>query len=545
MQEQGSPGGQPGPAFLTGLGRPGLGLPGLGRPGVGRSGLGVLVALAVAVVVAIWFTRSEGPATPAAGTAPGITVNFASASLLPGPAVIGADGTRSVPEAAQEQALQKLGLQTPAGEIPDSVTASGAAALVRQASAATSDSDPVHDWLITARSGESAAAFAARFNVLCDAMKAADPGIRVGAGAGEYNGAFLRTFLKLSGTRADFIDFSFYGEAAAQQEGNAALLAALSTLSGEISGARSAIKAVVPARAADIAVYVGGWDITNGTDPVRFTMFAAMWDADLLGRILTAGGASLADGAGLLYAGGGGAPRAYQAGGPTPLYEAIGMFTGEGQFPRFGTVSKGTSSSLPGVDVFASANPDEVVVVNTSSSDLTTVLHVSADTPLRAAQWRLGQADGAVSGPVAAGSATSRNGSFELPLPSGSVTTVTVTADGTATATVTVANASTGLCLESDAQGTVYTAGCDGARQQWRLSGTTLVDTRTGRCLESDSSGRVSTAACDGSIAQDWYSLGSRLVSAQTGRCLNANRTAEVYALACTGATQQNWTFAP
>jgi hypothetical protein len=459
--------------------------------------------------------------------------------------VIGADGTRSVPQAVAEQALKQLGLQTPVGEIPDSDTASGAVALVRHASAAPSDGGPVRDWLITARSGESAASYAARFNVLSDAMKAAEPGIRVGGGTGEYNGAFLRTFLKLSGTRADFINFSFYGETAAQQAGNALLLARLTTLSGEISDARSAIKAVDPARAADIPVYVGGWDITSGTDPVRFTMFAAMWDADLLGRILAGGGASLADGAGLVYQGGGGAPRAYQAGGPTPLYEAIGMFTGEGLFPRFGTVSNGATSALPGVDVFASTSPDEVVVVNTSSSDLTTVLHVSADTPLRAAQWRLGQADGAVSGPVAAGTATSRNGSFELSLPSGSVATVVVTPDGTAKATtVSLANASTGLCLESDAQGTVYAARCE-AIPQWRLSGTTLVDTGTGRCLDSDSSGRVSTAACDGSIAQDWYNLGSRLVSAQTGRCLNANRTAEVYALACTGATQQNWTFAP
>jgi Ricin-type beta-trefoil lectin domain len=533
-QERGRPGGRAGPAVRTGL------------PAV-RPGLGVLAALAVAVIVAIWFTRSAAP-PPAAGTGPGITVNFASATAAAGPAVIGADGTRSVQGAAAEAELQSLGLQTPVGDIPDSDTASGAAGIVRHASSAASD--PVRTWMITARSGETAAAYSARFNVLYDAMKAAAPGIKVGGNVGQYSGAFLRTYLTDSGSRADFIDFSFYGEGAAQQAGSAGLLAALSTLSKELSDAKSAIKAVVPARAADIAIYVGGWDITSGTDPVRFTMFAAMWDADLLGRMLAAGAGSLASGAGLLYAGGGGAPRAYQAGGPTPLYEAIAMFTGEGLFPRFGKATNAASSSLPGVDVFASTSPDEVIAVNTSGASRTTVLRVSADTPLRAAQWRLGQANGAVEGPAAAGTATSRNGTFQLSLPSGSVTTIVVTADGTGNASLTLANASTGQCLESgtesgtESAGSVYTARC-AAKPHWRLEGTTLIDTRTGRCLASDSSGRVSTAACDGSVTQDWYNLGSRLVSEQTGRCLNANGTGQVYALSCTGATQQNWTFAP
>jgi hypothetical protein len=205
---------------------------------------------------------------------------------------------------------------------------------------------------------------------------------------------------------------------------------------------------------------------------------------------------------------------------------------------------------LPGVDVFASASPEEVVVVNMSSSARSTVLHVSGDAPLRAAQWRLGVANGAVSGPVSAGTATSRNGSFALSLPSGSVTTVAVTATGAAGGsggnTVTVASASTGQCLESDAPGAVATAPCDGGpRQEWRLSGTALVNEDTGQCMSGDSSGRVSASACDGSTAQDWYDLGSRLVSAQTGRCLDGNGTAEVYAVTCNDASQQNWTFTP
>jgi hypothetical protein len=526
----------------------------------------LLVALAVAVLIAFWFARSRSPAALPAGTGPGIQVTFASASsgssAGPGPgepAVIGVDGATppSLPAAAVRGVVGKLDLGTPVLEIPDSDTPAAARDAVRgaggQPGSARILSAPVLV-LITARSGEAAAAYAGRFTVLDAAVKGADPGVAVGGGMGEYDGSFLRTFLEDGGSRADFVDFSFYGESGSggsSGAGEQRLLGELTTVSAEIGDARSV---VASARAGDIGIYVGPWNITSVPSSTRFTAFAAMWDADLLGRILAGGAGGLADGAGLLYDGDGTASRAYQAGSPAPLYAAIGMFTGSGLFPRFGTPvpSASVSSGIPGVDVFASASPDEVVVVNTSSSTHATVLHVGGDSPVRAAQWRLGQSDGAVSGPVSAGTATSRNGSIALSLPSGSVTTVVVTPDGTGGAganTVTVANASTGQCLAtggSSSSSTVATAPCDGAaRQHWRLSGTALVEEDGGRCLAGDASGRVSAQPCDGGLAQDWYNLGSRLVSAQTGRCLNGNGTAEVYALTCDDASQQSWALTP
>jgi hypothetical protein len=548
-----------------------------------RPELRVLAALVVAVAVAFWFTRS-GSSTPSpAGTGPGLQVNFAAVSHGIEPAAIGAnDAAGGLPDtgsaAATVQALLRtlrLGYsgtslsqvspaadgqvarardvgETPVVAIPDTVTATEAAAIVRHFSAATganSASGPVRDWLITARGDEGAVAYSARFNVLYDAMKAAAPGITVGGGASAgYDRSFLQAFLRGSGTRADSVGFGFYGEEADSAKTSGQLVAALADLSAELSGTRSLIDATVPARAARIAIYVDGWNIADGPAPVQFTGFAATWDADLLGRVLAAGAISLASGAqgGLLYDGQPQAPRAYQVGSPTPLYEAIGMFTGEGLFPRFGAEAVRATSALPGVDVFASASPDEIVVVNTASATRTTVLRVSGDVPLRATQWRLGQANGAVAAPASAGTATSRNGSFSLSLPSGSVTTVVVTADGTGSGTITVANASTGQCLDGGASDSVYTAPCDGgARQRWRLAGTTLVNEQSGRCLDSDTSGRVSAATCDGSNAENWYNLGDRLVGAQSGRCLNANSTAEVYAVTCNGASQQNWNLAP
>ncbi|HWG02514.1 MAG TPA: RICIN domain-containing protein [Trebonia sp.] len=542
-----------------------------------RPELRVLAALVLAVAVAFWFTRSGSPAPPA-GTGPGLRVNFAAGTHLNDPAAIGADDAAGgLPDtgsaaAAVRTLLRKLRLgysgtsvsrtgqsadrqvtlardlgQAPVVSIPDTVTAAAAAALVRRFRAGPAS--PVRRWLITAATSEGAAAYSARFNALCDAMKAAAPGVSVGGGppAG-YDQPFLRAFLRASGTRADSVGFAFYGEQAAAPKTGGQLAAALTDLSADLRATRSLIDAAVPARAAHIAIDVNGWNIADGPASVQFTGFAAMWDADLLGRVLAAGATSLAAGArgGLLYGGQTEAPRAYQVGSPTPLYAAIGMFTGEGLFPRFGADVVTATSALPGVDVFASAAPDEVVVVSTASATHVTVLRVSGDAPLRATQWRLTETNGAVSAPVNAGTATSRNGSFRLSLPPGSVTTVVVTADGTSTGggAVTVANASTGQCLAGDGSGGVATARCGGApRQRWRLAGTTLVNEQSGRCLDGDAAGRVSAGTCDGSAAENWYNLGGRLVSAPTSRCLNGNSTAEVYALACDGASQQNWTL--
>lgn len=531
-----------------------------------RPELRVLAALAVAVVIALWLARPRPPSAPPAGTGPGISVDFAAAvpgsAAAPGhpdSAVLGLDAATpsalpaavsSLPVTVVKKAFGALRVGTPVLEIPDSDTASAAENAVRHVGGQP------RLVMITAISGERAASYAERFGLLYPAVKGAAPGDAVGGYIGEYDGTFLRTFLRDGGSRAAFVDFGFYGEKNGQAESERRLLGELATVSGQIGAARSVIAGAAPARAGRIALYVGPWNITSAPSRLRFTSFAALWDAELLGRILLAGAGSLADGAGLVYDGDGTAPRAYQAGSPTPQYAAIAMFTGAGAFPGFGTRPASAVSALGGVHVFASASPDEVVVVNTSGSARTTVLHVSGDSPLRAAQWRLGEDNGAVSGPSAAGTATSRNGSFALSLPPGSVTTVAVTAGETpggspgpgaaGSAAVTVRNTSTGQCLASDTSGTVATGPCDGsAAQEWRLAGTTLVNRGTGRCLAGDAAGRVTAAPCDGGIGQDWYNLGSLLVSARTGRCLDGNGTGEVYTPACGGASQQKWALAP
>jgi hypothetical protein len=589
--------------------------------GFRRQDVRLLAALAVAVVIAAWFaTRSDGqPAVPPPGAVPGIQVNAAGTGRSLDPAAIGVTGAGDAGTGDNVGKLGEVSLallkklqlgysgaalssasaagtaatggsagQVPVAVIPDTVSPVAAASLVRREDAGSA---PVREWEITARSGESARAFSTRFNALSAAMtaaaqgpvtdgpvtqsSAAAQGITIGADIGPYSGAFLTAFLKGSGSETDFIGFGFYGQNAGEATTNGQLIAALPALTAALSSARALIDETVRGGTGRVAIRVDGWDIaSDASAPVRFTPLAATWDAGVLGRILTGGAASLANGASgrLVYDGSGTAPRAYQAGGPTPLYEAIGMFTGEGLFPGFGGRTVPVTTSLPGVDAFAavsgagSAPRDEIVVVNTSGSSRTTIVRVtgtgSEAAPLRAAQWRLPTVNGVVSAPASAGTATSENGSFELTLPSGSVTTIVITPAGSgsgssggsgnngtgsggsaADGVTTVISSATGQCLAESAGG-VSTAQCDGAApQKWRVSGTALVNASTGHCLAASASGQVSAAPCANSGGQAWYSLGSRLVSARTGRCLNGNSTGEIYALACDGARQQNWTL--
>ena len=69
----------------------------------------------------------------------------------------------------------------------------------------------------------------------------------------------------------------------------------------------------------------------------------------------------------VLAAGGTKPPAGYEQDTPMPLYEGISMFTGQGLFPRFGTNVVSATSIVPGVDAFASAGPDEIVIVNTNA----------------------------------------------------------------------------------------------------------------------------------------------------------------------------------
>ena len=110
-----------------------------------------------------------------------------------------------------------------------------------------------------------------------------------------------------------------------------------------------------------------------------------------------------------------------------PLYEAIGMFTGQGLFPRFGTKIVSAVSARPGIDAFASAGPDEIVLVNTNAKAERVTVRAEGDSPRTAVVWQLHQTGVLPRPPVRKGTATSAAGIFKLDLPPDSVTTLVLT----------------------------------------------------------------------------------------------------------------------
>jgi hypothetical protein len=339
------------------------------------------------------------------------------------------------------QMMESVG-ETPVAEFPDTLSPADAAAIVTHINGKGGASRPVLYWVIGNEpnaSGESASTYDARFNSLQAAMKKADPQVEIGGPATYgFDQSFLQQFLQDCGSRADFVDFHFYQ--APGRQTTAQLLAEPSAMSQDLSTLRAMIKVTVPDRASAIAIHVGEWNFS--ADPgtlaeYAFTGFASTLDADLLGRILTAGADSLAWGSknamlsllyGAVYPGDHtSAPAGYTSDTPMPLYEAIGMFTGQGLFPRFGTKIASATSVLPGVDVFASAKPDEIVIVNTNAKSERVTVRVDSNTPQSATVWQLHQTTPVAKPPVKKGKATSEGGNFKILLPGDSVTTMVMT----------------------------------------------------------------------------------------------------------------------
>jgi hypothetical protein len=417
-----------------------------------------------------------------------VTVNFATSMMTDDPSAIGVDestyGTPSdIEDPTAQKLLKKLGVgyarialtlanpadstsrvtcaaagcntsidpsqwikvmenagEVPVAGIPDTLSAADAAAIVKRYSGSGSAGEPIVDWVIGNEPeaiNEDVATYDARFNTLYDAMKKAEPQIKIGGPATlGFDQPFLQQFLKDCGSRVNFVDFHFYPA----HEDAAQLLAELPAMSQDLSNLRTMIRAAVPDRASSIAIHVGEWNFS--ADPgtlgqYAFTGFASVLDADLLGRILSAGADSLAWGSkngpmSLLYgdtfaAGSKGAPSGYGSDTPMPLYEAIGMFTGQGLFPRFGKTIVSSTSVVSGVDAFAATGPDEIVIVNTNTSAKRVSIQANGSSQQSAVVWQLHQTGPVAEPPVHKGTLTSATDSFKLTLPANSVTTLVMT----------------------------------------------------------------------------------------------------------------------
>jgi hypothetical protein len=204
-------------------------------------------------------------------------------------------------------------------------------------------------------------------------MKAIDRTIKIGGGATAwYDAAFLQTFLRQSGSRVDFVDFHGYAQEGTVSGNYTTLFQIAAGYGHSINNLRSLIQQIVPARASQIGIEVGEWELNwKGTAQDNIN-FHSLWAASVLGNILKAGGWSLfyADKGFALY---GNSQTFTDPHGhlvnihpddTNAAYHGIGMFTGEGLFRGFGTTMVNASTTLPNVEVFASDNLKNIVVIN-------------------------------------------------------------------------------------------------------------------------------------------------------------------------------------
>jgi hypothetical protein len=298
--------------------------------------------------------------------------------------------------------------------------------------------------------GISADSYAASFNTISDAMKAVDPTIEVGGPANAWpNMTFIQRFLQLSGSRTDFIDFHKYGMGGPSYLCDADLLAQTGQWENDVNQVRSTIASVVPSRASAIDVQVGelnsDWSAHTdtsscpgniGTEPVQYRNAAIWWAASVFGHIVRAGGLGLAYGdkngaLGLLYDQDNASRPPYARNGAglderMPLYQGVGFFTGqEGtSLSHFGTTLVSSSTTLDGVEVYASTNPKVIVLINTGGPKDAVIGLPSGSTVTGH------QKDGSTVSyvkPAALGPLTPSAGQIQVHLPGPSVTQLVVT----------------------------------------------------------------------------------------------------------------------
>ena len=114
---------------------------------------------------------------------------------------------------------------------------------------------------------------------------------------------------------------------------------------------------------------------------------------------------------------------------------------------------------------------------------------------------------------------------------------------------VEIYNAQTGLLLDSDYSGAVYTHRPNGGtyqRWQWQFkeNGWNYIKNKeTGRFLESNTAGAIYTNVFNGGNEQLWMIWNNRLVNLANGLALDSNYESHVYMLGDNGGNYQAWYF--
>jgi hypothetical protein len=278
-----------------------------------------------------------------------------------------------------------------------------------------------------------AATYSANFNQIAAGIHAIDATVEVGGpGTAHNNIGYLTTFLAGSGQHVDFVDYHDYGKGPETKPADQ-LLAEVADYATDIAEVRDLIDTTVPARAAEIGIQIGEWNM-DWADPSpacasMTTHLPTVWGAATLGTILESDATALVYGdkngcLGLTGEWGEGTGADFvDMNEPLPVYHGIGMFTGEGLFRPFGTTMVATASADPLLYVFASTGGKNVVIVNTGTAAVTTDVDFTGLTTGTAAIWQTTNAERT---PHQEGTAAIAAGTTSVELPARSVTTLVI-----------------------------------------------------------------------------------------------------------------------
>lgn len=271
--------------------------------------------------------------------------------------------------------------------------------------------------------------YSRRFNLIADALRAVDPAVKVGGPATAWNDhGYIRTFLRGSGDRVDFVDYHDYGNGQEPVTDEALLGDVIRAYESDIQAVRALIRAEL---GRDLELQIGEFN-SDYDDPDghrTLTHFNTLWGAAALGQILHAGASAFQYGdkngrLGLTSTKGEGGIARNE---PLPIYHGIGMYTGEGLFRPFGRTMVEASADNDELHVFASDHAKNVVLVNVGDEPLETAVTLTGLTSGTAAVWR-STADAWT--PHRAGTATVSGGRATLSLPAGSATTLVIDEPG-------------------------------------------------------------------------------------------------------------------
>lgn len=277
------------------------------------------------------------------------------------------------------------------------------------------------------------------FNSTVDAMKAVDSTIKVAGPAWAYfDSGNLTAFLQCAGSKVDIIDYHHYAMGTTFVS-NAEALSQTNVYANEVTQARQLINQYAAGRSGQIEIQVGeynwSWRTGNGYqgyngDDRFYQSVNTVWTASVAGQIMLAGGRghqySDQNGAlGVTFEKNSDAAHFGRTlNDPMPMYWGLNMFTGGNLFRSFGTTAVQASTQLANVEVYASNNQKNVVLVNKDPSASRAASVALNNSNSGSAQVWQTDKDLPFTAPINKGSVAITNNVLNVTLPPYSVTTL-------------------------------------------------------------------------------------------------------------------------